>query len=331
MNNVNEKKTAPMLRAVFFLIPLLVMLCLLSMLFVPKDNREESGMEEIRANGILAEPENSIDVLIVGDSETYASFSPVQIWEEQGITSYVCGSSAQRLYQSYEYLEKALKRQHPKLVVLEANAIFREQGLEKALFDRFARVLPVLRYHDRWKGLQLRDLNPEINYTFTTQYKGYRFKYVIKDGTKPGYMEKEDAKSQKIARDNRFYLSKIKKLCEKAGIEFILVSVPSTENWNRTKHETVSAYAEKNGLTYLDMNLLNDAVGIDWTSDTCDAGDHLNIYGAKKTSTFFGTWLTENYQLERHDGDDISQIWDDLITPYHQEWEKKSGKSGAAE
>ena len=38
-------------------------------------------------------------------------------------------------------------------------------------------------------------------------------------------------------------------------------------------------------------------MGLDMTTDTYDAGMHLNIYGAEKLSVYFGKYLKENYDL----------------------------------
>ena len=58
-------KTKRVLALVGFLAGLLGILVGLSALFVPKNNMSEFGMEEVTANGILGERENSIDVLAV--------------------------------------------------------------------------------------------------------------------------------------------------------------------------------------------------------------------------------------------------------------------------
>ena len=48
--------------------------------------------------------QNAHDVIFVGDCEVYENFSPVTMWEEKGITSYIRGSAQQRIWQSYYLL-----------------------------------------------------------------------------------------------------------------------------------------------------------------------------------------------------------------------------------
>mgnify|MGYP003307324769 CR=1 FL=1 len=54
--------------SVVFLLGLVALLVLVSMFFRPKKNTEYYGMEEPRANGILSEPKETLDVFFVGDS-----------------------------------------------------------------------------------------------------------------------------------------------------------------------------------------------------------------------------------------------------------------------
>ena len=100
-----------------FLAGLLAILILLSFLVNPKNNSQEAGMKDPTAVGFWGEPKNSIDVLVLGDSESYSSIIPTQMWQQQGITSYVCGSHAQRLCYSEELLKQAFSCQSPKIVL----------------------------------------------------------------------------------------------------------------------------------------------------------------------------------------------------------------------
>ena len=95
-----------------------------------------NALEDPLTNGILSEKKNTIDVVFLGDSECYSTFIPLKIWKEHGITSYVCGTSDQVLSFSYELLIKSMKKQDPKVVVLETNAIFREVTSTKAFLNK---------------------------------------------------------------------------------------------------------------------------------------------------------------------------------------------------
>ena len=64
------------LRALLFVVILAVLMMVGTHLFHPKNNREDFGMGEMKANGILAEPENTFDVVMIGDSECALAFAP---------------------------------------------------------------------------------------------------------------------------------------------------------------------------------------------------------------------------------------------------------------
>ena len=51
---------------------------IISRIFVPKNNSEEAGMNNIQAMTILGEKKNSVDVIMYGDSESIASTIPVR-------------------------------------------------------------------------------------------------------------------------------------------------------------------------------------------------------------------------------------------------------------
>ncbi len=288
----NKKATGRyVLRAILFISIFALLLAVLSTFFHPKNNREDYGMGEMKANGILAEPANTMDVIFVGDSECALAFAPNVLEEAAGITSYNCGTTGQYLYESYRYLCQALETQTPQVVILETNTIYQECKLSNYLFSKMELLIPLFRYHDRWKDLRVEDFGP-VEYTWTDEFKGYMHYTDVEPAPNPDYMI-PSADVRGIARWNRQCLKEIQALCEKKGAQLLLVSSPSAKNWSYPNHNGIAALAADMGLTYLDMNLIVEEIGIDWKTDTKDAGDHMNCYGAEKVSRWLGNYLKE--------------------------------------
>ena len=86
------KRMKNVLCSLLFLAILTGLLTAGSWLVEPKNNEKSSGMRNAQATGFLTERENSLDYLIIGDSETYSSMSPMQLWRDYGYTGYVCGT-----------------------------------------------------------------------------------------------------------------------------------------------------------------------------------------------------------------------------------------------
>ena len=295
-----------------FLLGLLVILIVASAIFKPKNNIPSAGMEETLANGILGEPENTIDVLIIGDSESRCAICPMQIWKETGFTTYVCATAAQKLSYSYTMLDRAFQRQKPKIVILETLAIFREMSLADAVEETLYHRLPVLRYHDRWKCLHVNDFGGAVLPVWTNDSKGYWNTKKVDPGSNEPYMGAMDAKSS-VSLLNRRYVLAIKTLCEKNGARLLLLSTPSTINWNYALHNGIQAVADELGIEYIDMNLMNDRIKIDWSRDTFDKGDHLNHSGAVKLSLVLSEYLQEQGIFKDHRGDQVYAKWEDIL------------------
>ena len=180
------------LRCALFISGLFVILFVSGFIFSPKNNKKESGIEDFQTNGIRSEKKNTIDVLFLGDSLSYAGISPMDLYKDYGIASYVCGSSGQQMFDTYRYLKIAFETQKPKYVILETDALYRKFDFADSVGSEISSALPVFRYHDRWKKLKVKDFTSEIKYTAVNDYKGYRYNNTIKsvygvetDGVEP--------------------------------------------------------------------------------------------------------------------------------------------------
>ena len=104
-----------MKNGILFMTGLAVLLAGTSYFVMPKGYEAYDILAvERKVNAMKSEPENSLDVLFLGDSESCDVISPVQLWSEQGFTSYNTGSRAQRITDAYAILQEELKRQSPK-------------------------------------------------------------------------------------------------------------------------------------------------------------------------------------------------------------------------
>lgn len=303
------------LSALVFLSGLAILLIAVSILFAPENNTQEFGIEEASANGILGEKENSIDVLVLGDSESYSSIIPMQIWKDKGFTSYVCGTSAQNLAYTQTLLNRSLKTQSPKVVILETNAIFRKINIENAALEKITNYFSVFRYHNHWKSMDWSKLGSKTHFTWTDDYKGYRYNVDINPSQKKEHMKPNKGMAE-IHSINKRYVKEIKEICDENNVRFILWSTPSTVNWNYKRHNAIQALAEELNCEYVDLNLENDTIQINWDKDTRDKGDHLNYTGAVKVTQFLSEYLEEMDILKDHREDETYDKWDKSLKKF---------------
>ena len=264
--------------------------------------------------GIMSEPSDSLDVLVIGDSLCSFNISPMEMWEKQGISSYVCGQSGQTAAEAYYLLKRALKTQSPKVLVLETNLFFRYEDIfsetENSLAETVYYYFPALRFHDIWKSYAGEDKPPKYKY-----HKGFEIHNKVNPYAADDYMKQTEESEKRFALV-RHYLKKIVKECEEQQIELLLVSAPSPLNYNSKKHNAIQEFADTCQVPYLDFNLKESGLTIDWSADTMDNGDHLNYQGAVKFSDHLATYLKEQYTLSDHRGEAVYAAWDKELEQY---------------
>ena len=194
------------IKAVSFFLIIAVILLALSPVLMPKTNKDLINKS---AQGFLAEPDNSIDVLVVGDSLAYSSIIPLKLFNDYGITSYVCGTPSQKLSYSEDFVRRVFKNQKPKLVVLETDGVFRRSYPTQTISFRMEDWFFTFQYHDRWKKLSLSDFSFEFKNDYIVNDKGYRMYKGVKAANTKEY-KKPSEKKANIPFFNNYFLENIK-------------------------------------------------------------------------------------------------------------------------
>ena len=124
---------------------------------------------------------------------------------------------------------------------------------------------------------------------------------------------------EEIQKVPLYYLDKIVKLCKEREIDLILYSVPSPKCWSYARHNSNADFAERNQLPYIDFNLLQEEINLDWSRDTSDKGDHINFYGAQKVTAYIGEYLSTHYDLPDHRQETSYSDWNEVLEDYLKE------------
>ena len=331
-------------KAVAFLTIFAVLAQLVGIIVTPKWIGEDTEWEPATrmTEGFYDEPKNSIDVVFLGSSLIYRGISPITLWNDYGITGYDCGSSVQRMWISYYYLEEVLNYQSPKAVVLNMNGITDdtpndEDRNRKALDylrpsgtklqavaasmsgkEHFADYLfPLLRYHSRWENLT----EDDFSYLSSDRHyfaKGQDLQFESTAYQPPKGWLNPTGQTAKAGKKAEAYFEKIVSLCKSKGISLLLIDMVSPARFSYETHNLNESLAKKFGLPYVDFNFCADAVGLDWNTDLRDQGVHLNVAGAEKFTRYLGSYLMGHYSLPDRRNSEMKKIWECDAAAYAQ-------------
>ncbi len=299
----------------FFLILIAVLIglgFLLSPEYLLKDYVVDSKSDV--SSKLAKEEPYSLDIIVLGDSESYTSISPPELWRDYGYTSYNFGLIGAKLSDIKEAYQTILSSQQPKIVLFETNSLYRvDTGQAEAdnfISDLIHKIFPVTAYHDNWKLL--------FQDTRTGYYKGFTVSHTVDPVENKEYMIPTNDEDN-VIEDNRKTLEEINEMCKASSGKLILYSAPSQSNYNYAKHNALSKLAKELNIDYVDMNLVGDEIGIDYTTDTRDGGDHLNVYGASKSTAYIGKYLNDNYDIQDRRNESLTTAWNNMLSEYEAE------------
>ena len=339
----SKKKTA--VCVVLSVVIILLVLWFLQRLLMPK---YMSGVVEGAMVSEYYDEKKDHDVIFIGDCELYENISPMVLWEEYGINSYIRGTAQQLIWQSYYLMEETFTYEKPKVAVFNVLSLKYNEP-QKETYNRMTLdymkwsrskvgsikasmteeesfldyVFPLLRYHSRWNELTSDDFKYFWHRDPVT-FNGYYMRVDV--------LPAENVPEGKVLADYSFgenawkYLDKMVELCRENDVELVLVKAPSLVPYWYDEWETqVEAYAAEHDLKYYNFLEVTDEIGLDYSKDTYDAGLHLNLSGAEKMAHYFGKILTDECGLLSRRGEEsLEADWQEKREAYDAEIERQS-------
>lgn len=309
----------------------------------------EKGEPDRRNCLFFTLPQNTVDCLFIGTSHIYCSFIPKQIYEETGITSACLATSAQSYQNTYWLLREALKKQHPKAVVMDIHSVTTQADEQvrnfRLHYTSGITIMPDLSlqkmkaYYDikskntDWvENMSIFDAYGFLEYKGDHKRNNHSLKELcnllftpVKEFTTLGFYPTTtvfpiEELTPDISTDRYIdfystieyeYLSKICDLLEENGITLIMTRMPYTRDNFDDCHLYEQAYdwMMQKNIRYVDFFPILEEIGIDKSRDFRDE-DHLNINGAKKATLYFEEYLLEHFQWIDHRGDGKYKLWE---------------------
>mgnify|MGYP003301576095 CR=1 FL=1 len=303
--------------------------------------------------GFYAEPEDTIDVVMIGSSPVYPFYAAPQMWGEHGFTAYPLSSNVQQPQAGVYLVKEALKTQNPELFVFELRMYTYTKGEMsyytvytrgvtdnlKYSWNRFALInelieepterytyyFDIFKYHSNWKTMILPDQYSAIFYERLHPLKGYLMHDTVSPaanvlleevtGITPIPVEQEETLRELLA-----YLQE-----NELGALFIVSPMVVDKEFQMQCNymgEIISSY----GYRYLNFNEYYEEVGIDFATDFYDGGSHVNASGAEKCTTFLGEYISSHYELEDKRGNETYASWDEAYIHWQEAYQKAMEK-----
>lgn len=320
--------------SVFFI---LLSLCIIGLKVIAPDTSFNTIQYPLT---LLEDTEITSDLILVGSSTTYTSFSPVEFEKKTGLKSLNLSSQVQCMRESYEIVKMIFENENPKYIVISLGygrmtTPTDEEGRRVILssmnnsFERFKYFITEFDIKDIPSYFRIDSKSLKISNLYNIgQIKYYINERILNKYTTNGYSDDKDLQSGFLFLDSKFdfntipeewdfkknkeaikYVNKMIELSQSKGSEVILLTPPiapiqlyASENYDQYQ-EVINEIANKYGVVHFDLNLLKKEY-IDYTDDLFGDTMHTNGTGGLIYSNLFGEIFAQfkniNYTNEEY-------------------------------
>ncbi len=310
----------------------------------------------ISSHGFYEVERNTIETIFLGSSHVRCGISPMELYEEYGISAFDLSMDNQPVMASYYWTEEAYRLHSETLdtVVLDVDMLFEDpepayyhksidfmrfsmvkmhavRAYSEDFSDYLTNLFPLLSYHDRWEEISSEDFL-KFEKDPKTYMRGYTFSpqqwvdYTSDESVFVSPLLVVDEDEAPAATDGSAvdYLQQMVSFCDEHGISLVLIALPT--GWTSGEHNAVQALADEYGLDFLDFNVdpLFSSTDFDMVSDVnvptedelIKSDLHANYYGAKKLTDCLGQYLVEECGNRDVRGDEKYAFMEDELEDY---------------
>lgn len=292
------------------------------------------------------EPRNSLDVVFFGTSHMRCTVDPLQLYKDYGIVSHDLAQSGQEIFFTYESLKDTLRRQKPKVMVVDLFAFtcfyrvgegcrhysvddlplsskcFFINSLIKAEVNLVDYYFPMYIYHSKWNSLRKDD----FYFKQSIYSKKGNFAFNKFSCSKPDILPIEDRLD--LPYETEKVLADMINLAEDKNVSLIFTVIPydrrvmqndiDIEGQQKLYNEISYRIKDKKNINYLNYFHILDEINFDFLSDLCD-DNHLNFYGAQKITAHLGKYIKEHYDIPDRRLDPAYAKWNEDYKLYVQD------------
>ena len=308
-----------------------------------------SGDLKARFAGFYAEPDNTIDAILIGSSPVYPYYAAPKIWADYGITTYPLSTNNQRPKAAKYLIQEAEKTQNPSLYIFEMrmylasdedltqnmaftrgvtdnmkyswNRIQTINALVDDVSERYTYYFDIFKYHSNWKTIVMSSQLAAFRYENEHPLKGH----FISDEVGPSEMADYSwvTERQPIPADQEEVLRDLLEYLKEHEMNALFIVSPNTMTYEKqAQYNYIADIIEPYGYNFLNFNDYYEEIGVDFATDFYDYGGHANAIGAEKYTAFLGKYLDENYEFADKRGTAGYESWDESYERWSQELEE---------
>ncbi|MBQ6153713.1 MAG: hypothetical protein IJJ15_08205 [Ruminococcus sp.] len=305
----------------------------------------------VRLQGYYMEDKGSLDVVIIGASESYYDYVPGYAYDQYGFTSYAYGTPSTTIFNYKTMLKEVLRTQNPKVIFIELNgAYYDDTDLDDDINlrnysdhiplnenkielinkcvegDKLEYYMPIIKFHSAW-----RDYPSGLGFPvgmIENQIRGYSTLKGIRTNIETNQYKRKSqvgpvnlAKTEPLNPRAEEALRDLLQYCKDENLDNVVFgrfphNVEGVNLKRFQRSNTTKGIVEEYGYDFICFDV-NGNDRYDITTDFFNL-EHLNIYGQQKFTDDFSRCLIDNYGLGQSElTEKQKEEWKDCARYYY--------------